>query len=156
MFSENLRQINLYLREITNDATMQNLNRLKKRIKNDDNISCELTIRDIISQLQILYEYLFIIECGKMKNEKYINDLKFDYTIHLSKCIEDRISKEIFVYGSKDEFKCIIKIYDIISLIRKFLTDYQMYNKKYFIELWNNNYLTKFKNLGVEKVYEIK
>lgn len=152
MFSENLRQINLYLIKIKDKVTMENLNRLKKRIKNDDNISCELTIRDIISQLQILYEYLFIIECGKMKNEKYIND----YTIHLSKCIEDRISKEIFVYGSKDEFKCIIKIYDIISLIRKFLTDYQMYNKKYFIELWNNNYLTKFKNLGVEKVYEIK
>ena len=156
MFSENLRQINLYLREITDIATMQNLKRLKKRIKNDDNISCELTIYNIISQLQILYEYLFIIECGKMKNEKYINDLKIDYTIHLSKCIENGISKDIFVYGSKDEFKIIIKIYDIISLIRKFLTDYQMYNKKYFIELWNNNYLTKFKNLGVEKVYEIK
>lgn len=156
MFSENLRQINLYLIKIKDKVTMENLNRLKERIKNDDNISCELTIYDIISQLRILDEYLFILECGKMKSEKYINDLKIDYTIHLSKCIEDRISKEIFVYGIKDEFKCIIKIYDIISLIRKFLTDYQMYNKKYFIELWNNNYLTKFKNLGVEKVYEIK
>lgn len=156
MFSENLRQINLYLREITDKVTMENLNRLKVRIKNDDNISCELTIYNIISQIQILYEYLFIIECGKMKNEKYINDLKIDYTIHLSKCIEDGISKEIFVYGGREEFKDIIKINDIISLIRNFLTDYQMYNKKYFIELWNNNYLTKFKNLGVEKVYEIK
>lgn len=156
MFSENLRQINLYLREITDKATMQNLNRLKERIKNDDNIYCELTIYDIISQLHILYKYLFILECGKMKNEKYINDLKIDYTIHLSKCIEEGISKETYVYGSKDEFKPIIKIYDIISLIRKFLTDYQMYNKKYFIELWNNFYCKKFKEWGVEKVYEIK
>ena len=156
MFSENLRQINLYLREITDKTTMQNLKRLKERIKNDDNIYCELTIIDIISQLHILYEYLFILECGKIKNEKYINDLKIDYTIHLSKCIESGISKDIFAYGSREEFKDIIKINSIISLIRNFLTDYQMYNKKYFIELWNNNYLTKFKNLGVEKVYEIK
>lgn len=156
MFSENLRQINLYLREITDNVTMQNLNRLKERIKNDDNIYCELTIINIISQLRILYEYLVIIECGKMKNEKYINDLKIDYTIHLSKCIEDGISKDIFAFGSKDEFKSIIKIKDIISLIRDFLTDYQMYNKKYFIEVWNNFYCKKFKEWGVEKVYEIK
>ena len=156
MFSENLRQINLCLRGITDKVTMENLNRLKERIKNDDNISCELTIYDIISQLRLLYEYLFILECGKMKNEKYINDLKIDYTIHLSKCIQEGINKETYVYGGREEFKDIIKINDIISLIRNFLTDYQMYNKKYFIELWNNHYLPKFKKLGVEKVYEIK
>ena len=151
MYQDNLKNINLYLIKITDKVTMQNLKRLKERIKNDDNISCELTIYNIISQLRILYEYLFIIECGKMKNENYINDLKIDYTIHLSKCIEEGISKETYVYGGREEFKDIIKIYDIISLIRKFLTDYQKYNKKYFIELWNNHYLPKFKELGVEK-----
>lgn len=151
MFSENLRQINLYLKEITKNEERVNTQNLKNKIYNNEFFYDEMIINELLCQTKILYDYLY--EIYNTYNDNYDNVNRF---IHLAEHIKNKIKLEKNTYGEQDNFKIINKIYRIIILVKEFLTDYQMYNKKYFIELWNNNYLTKFKNLGVEKVYEIK
>lgn len=151
MFSENLRQINLYLREITDNEERVNLQNLKNKIYNNEIFYDEMIINDLLCQTKILYDYLH--EIYNTYNDNYNN---VNHVIHLAGFIKNKLELEKNIYGEQDNFKTINKIYRIILLVKEFLIDTQMYNKKYFIERWNNFYCKKFKKLGVEKVYEIK
>lgn len=151
MFSENLRQINLYLRELIDNEERVNTQNLKNKIYNNEIFYDEILINALLSKTKILYDYIH--EIYSSYNDNYDN---VNRVIHLASYIKNKLELDLETYGEDENFKTINKIYRIIILVKEFLTDTQMYNKKYFIELWNNNYLTKFKNLGVEKVYEIK
>ena len=151
MYQDNLRKINLYLKELIDNEERVNTQNLKNKIYNNEFFYDEMIINELLCQTKILYDYLY--EIYNTYNDNYDN---VNRVIHLAGYIKNKLELEKNTYGEQDNFKIINKIYRIIILVKEFLTDTQMYNKKYFIELWNNNYLTKFKKLGVEKVYEIK
>lgn len=151
MYQDNLKKINLYLIKITKNEERVNTQNLKNKIYNNEIFYDEMIINELLCQTKILYDYLY--EIYNTYNDNYDN---VNRVIHLAAHIKNKLELEKNTYGEQDNFKIINKIYRIIILVKEFLTDTQMYNKKHIIELWNNNYLTKFKNLGVEKVYEIK
>lgn len=151
MYQDNLWKIKLYLTKITNDEEIVNTQNLKNKIYNNEFFYEEMLINNLLSQFRILYDHLHEVCLGRANSYRGI-----DRVIHLTRYMINLVELDLETYGKEENFKTISKIHKIIVLVKELLTDYQMYNKKYFIELWNNNYLTKFKNLGVEKVYEIK
>lgn len=150
MFSENLGEINLYLKQLIDNEEIVNTQNLKNKIYNNEFFYEEMLINDLLSQFRILYDHLHEVCFGRANSSRGI-----DRVIHLTRYIINSVELDLETYGEDENFKTINKIHNIIVLVKELLIDSQKYNKEYLIENWNNHYLTKFKNLGVEKVYEL-
>lgn len=150
MYQDNLRKINLYLKELIDDEERVNTQNLKNKIYNNEFFYDEMLINELLSQTKILFDYIY--EIYNTYNDSYDNVSR---VIHLAAYIKNKIKLEKNIYGEDENFKTINKIYRIILLVKDFLVDTQMYNKNHIIRLWNSHYLPLFKKLGVEKVYEL-
>lgn len=150
MYQDNLRKINLYLKELIVNEEIVNTQNLKNKIYNNEFFYEEILINELLSQTKILFDYIY--EIYNTYNDNYEN---VNRVIHLAGYIKNKIKLDLETYGEDENFKTINKIYRIILLVKDFLTDTQMYNKKHIIRIWNNHYLPLFKKLGVENVYEL-
>src|SRR5574344_365352 len=150
MYYSNLRKINLYLKELIDNEEIVNTQNLKNKIYNNEFFYEEMLINNLLSQFRILYDHLHEVCFGRENSSRGI-----DRVIQLTRYMINLVELDLETYGEDENFKTINKIHKIIVLVKELLIDSQKYNKEYLIEHWNNHYLPKFKNLGVENVDEL-